>query len=202
MIGRGPAMQDVFGLIRRLAPHARTALVTGETGTGKELVARALHQLGPRGAQALRHRELLGGRRDALRERALRPRARRVHRARPSTRPGCSRRADGGTLFLDEVGRAAAERAGQAAARARGRRGAARRIGRVAQGRRAADRRDQPRPARRGGRRTVPQRPVLPAEHRRDLAAAAARPARGHPVSDGGVRPRASRSASTSRWSA
>ena len=38
MIGRGQAMQDVFELIRRLAPHARTALVSGETGTGKELV--------------------------------------------------------------------------------------------------------------------------------------------------------------------
>ena len=49
MIGRGPAMQDVFGLVRRLAPHASTVLVTGETGTGKELVARALHRLGPRG---------------------------------------------------------------------------------------------------------------------------------------------------------
>ena len=41
MIGRGQAMQDVFELIRRLAPHARTALVCGETGTGKELVVRA-----------------------------------------------------------------------------------------------------------------------------------------------------------------
>ena len=51
MIGRGPAMQEVFGLIRRLAPHARTALITGETGTGKELVARALHKLGPRSAK-------------------------------------------------------------------------------------------------------------------------------------------------------
>src|SRR4029453_16263272 len=48
MIGRGPAMQELFGLIRRLAPHARTALITGETGTGKELVARALHRTGPR----------------------------------------------------------------------------------------------------------------------------------------------------------
>jgi DNA-binding NtrC family response regulator len=48
MVGRGPAMQDLFDLIRRLAPHARTALVTGETGTGKELAARALHACGPR----------------------------------------------------------------------------------------------------------------------------------------------------------
>src|SRR5256885_1405147 len=48
MVGRGPAMQEVFGLIRRLAPHVRTALISGETGTGEELVARALHKLGPR----------------------------------------------------------------------------------------------------------------------------------------------------------
>src|SRR5436189_1370136 len=48
MIGRGPAMQELFGMVRRLAPHVRTALITGETGTGKELVARALHKLGPR----------------------------------------------------------------------------------------------------------------------------------------------------------
>jgi DNA-binding NtrC family response regulator len=47
MIGRGPAMQETFGLVRRLAPHATTVLITGETGTGKELVARALHKLGP-----------------------------------------------------------------------------------------------------------------------------------------------------------
>ena len=46
MIGRAPAMQELFGMIRRLAPHVRAALVTGETGTGKELVARALHTLG------------------------------------------------------------------------------------------------------------------------------------------------------------
>ena len=48
MIGRGPVMQELFGMIRRLAPHVRTALITGETGTGKELVARALHKTGPR----------------------------------------------------------------------------------------------------------------------------------------------------------
>ena len=48
MIGRGPLMQDLFAMIRRLAPHVRTVLVTGETGTGKELVAGALHRTGPR----------------------------------------------------------------------------------------------------------------------------------------------------------
>src|SRR6266536_1644244 len=48
MIGRSPAMQELFDSIRRLAPHVRTVLIDGETGTGKELVAKALHQLGPR----------------------------------------------------------------------------------------------------------------------------------------------------------
>ena len=47
-------MRELFSVINRLAPHARTVLVTGETGTGKELVARALHTLGPRQAKLLR----------------------------------------------------------------------------------------------------------------------------------------------------
>lgn len=48
LIGRGPAMQDVFAAMRRFAPHARIALVAGEVGTGKAMVARTLHHLGPR----------------------------------------------------------------------------------------------------------------------------------------------------------
>lgn len=48
MIGRSAPMQQLFELLTRVAPHARTVLVTGETGTGKELVARALHRMGPR----------------------------------------------------------------------------------------------------------------------------------------------------------
>src|SRR5256885_6021780 len=48
MIGRSPAMQEVFSLIQRLAPHAKAVLLSGETGTGKELAARAFHHAGPR----------------------------------------------------------------------------------------------------------------------------------------------------------
>jgi DNA-binding NtrC family response regulator len=47
MISRSPTMWEVFSHVRRIAPHFQTVLITGETGTGKELVARALHALGP-----------------------------------------------------------------------------------------------------------------------------------------------------------
>jgi len=47
IVGRSPLMLDVFSKLRRVAPHFRTVLVTGPTGTGKELVARALHNLSP-----------------------------------------------------------------------------------------------------------------------------------------------------------
>src|SRR5262245_5955604 len=47
IVGRGPAMQKVFDLVRKVGPTRSTVLITGESGTGKELVARAIHRLGP-----------------------------------------------------------------------------------------------------------------------------------------------------------
>lgn len=47
IIGRSPQMRDLFSYMRRIAPHYRAALITGETGTGKDLVARAIHNLSP-----------------------------------------------------------------------------------------------------------------------------------------------------------
>jgi two-component system, NtrC family, response regulator HydG len=103
MVGRGPAIHEVFGLIRRLAPHVRTVLVTGETGTGKELVARALHKLGPRSTkrfitvncsavvETLFESELFGHVRGAF-------------TGATENKAGLFELADGGTLFLDEVG--------------------------------------------------------------------------------------------------
>ena len=103
MVGRSPVMQELFDAIRRLAPHVRTALVTGETGTGKELVARALHTLGPR-----RHRKFIAFNCSAvvetLFESELFGHARGAFTGAVQAKAGLFELADGGTLFLDEVG--------------------------------------------------------------------------------------------------
>jgi DNA-binding NtrC family response regulator len=103
MIGRGPAMQELFEMIRRLAPHVRTALITGETGTGKELVARALHRLGPR-----RDRRFVTVNCSAvvetLFESELFGHVRGAFTGATEHKPGLFELADGGTLFLDEIG--------------------------------------------------------------------------------------------------
>jgi len=103
MIGRGPLMQELFGMIRRLAPHVRTALITGETGTGKELVARALHKTGPR-----RERRFVTVNCSAvvetLFESELFGHVRGAFTGATDNKPGLFELADGGTLFLDEIG--------------------------------------------------------------------------------------------------
>jgi DNA-binding NtrC family response regulator len=103
MIGRGPMMQELFGMIRRLAPHVRTALITGETGTGKDLVARALHRTGPR-----RDRRVVTVNCSAvvetLFESELFGHVRGAFTGATDHKPGLFELADGGTLFLDEIG--------------------------------------------------------------------------------------------------
>ena len=103
MIGPGPAMQQLFDSIRRLAPHIRTVLVTGDTGTGKELVARALHAAGPR-----RDRRLVTVNCSAvvetLFESELFGHARGAFTGATGTTGGLFEHAHGGTLFLDEIG--------------------------------------------------------------------------------------------------
>jgi two-component system response regulator HydG len=103
MIGRGPLMQELFGFIRRLAPHVRTALITGETGTGKELVARALHSEGPRRAKpfvTINCSAVVEG----LFESELFGHVRGAFTGASAEKAGLFEAADGGTLFLDEVG--------------------------------------------------------------------------------------------------
>ena len=103
MIGRSAAMQEIFTLIRRLAPHVRTALITGETGTGKELAARALHRMGPR-----RDRRFVAVNCSAvvetLFESELFGHVRGAFTGATDTKPGFFEAADAGTLFLDEIG--------------------------------------------------------------------------------------------------
>ena len=103
LLGKAPAMQDVFRAIGRLARSSMTVLITGESGTGKELVARALHQHSPRAdkpfvalntsaiASELLETELFGHERGAF-------------TGAESRRIGRFEQADGGTLFLDEIG--------------------------------------------------------------------------------------------------
>jgi DNA-binding NtrC family response regulator len=90
-------------MIRRLAPHVRLALITGETGTGKELVARALHSVGPR-----RDRRFIAVNcsavNDAVFEGELFGHVRGGFLGAADNKPGLFEMAEGGTLFLDEIG--------------------------------------------------------------------------------------------------
>lgn len=103
MVGATESMQQVFALARKIAPCDVTALVTGETGTGKELLARAIHRLSPRNSgpfiafscanlpETLVDDELFGHERGAF-------------TGAVAVRRGRFESADGGTLFLDEIG--------------------------------------------------------------------------------------------------
>jgi DNA-binding NtrC family response regulator len=103
IVARSPVMLDVFAKIRRVAPHFGTALVTGATGTGKELVARALHRLSPAASnpfvvcncsaivESLLESELFGYVKGAFTGAA-------------QDKIGVFEYANHGTVFLDEIG--------------------------------------------------------------------------------------------------
>lgn len=103
MLGDSPQMQEIFNRIRQVAPSTATVLITGETGTGKELVAKAIHSLSTRKNEKfvavncaalspqLMESELFGHEKGAFTGAVQR-------------RIGRFEEADGGTLFLDEIG--------------------------------------------------------------------------------------------------
>ncbi len=103
IIGKSKAMQDIFELIRKIAPTPATVLIEGESGTGKELVAKSLHFNSPRRsapfiavncsafAESLLESELFGHEKGAF-------------TGAMSMKKGRFELADGGTLFLDEIG--------------------------------------------------------------------------------------------------
>ena len=103
MIGRSPLMHEVFARVRRIAPHFRTALVTGPTGTGKELVARALHDLSPvtRGPFVVCNCAALA---ENLVESELFGYVRGAFTGANQDKTGLFEYAQGGTLLLDEIG--------------------------------------------------------------------------------------------------
>ena len=103
MVGKSPAMREIFGLVEKIAPTDATVLIEGETGTGKDMIARTLHQLSPRrdasfivvdcGAVAgtLIESELFGHEKGAF-------------TGAVAARQGAFELANGGTVFLDELG--------------------------------------------------------------------------------------------------
>jgi two-component system response regulator AtoC len=103
LIGVSDALRRVFDLIRQVAPSEASVLITGETGTGKELVARAIHRRSPRHERLLVPVNLAAVPSELL-ETELFGHARGAFTGAEAERAGKFEVADGGTLFLDEVG--------------------------------------------------------------------------------------------------
>ncbi len=103
ILGQAPAMQDVFRAIGRLSQSNVTVLITGESGSGKELVARALHKHSPRASQPFIALNTAAIPKDLL-ESELFGHERGAFTGAQASRRGRFEQADGGTLFLDEIG--------------------------------------------------------------------------------------------------
>jgi len=103
MVGRSPALLEVFKTIGRVARSDVAVLITGESGTGKELIARAIHAAGPRSEAPFVAVNAAAIPRDLL-ESELFGHERGAFTGAVEARPGRFREAAGGTLFLDEIG--------------------------------------------------------------------------------------------------
>ena len=103
LLGKAPKMQEIFRIIGRLSKSSTTVLVNGETGTGKELVARALHQHSPRAEKPFIALNMAAIPKDLL-ESELFGHERGAFTGAQVSRKGRFEQADGGTLFLDEIG--------------------------------------------------------------------------------------------------
>jgi len=103
LVGGSPAMQKVFGLVEKVAPAGATVLITGESGVGKELVARAVHARSPR-----KDKIFLPVNCSAIPETLLESQlfghVKGAFTGASSSQEGLFQRAQGGTVFLDEIG--------------------------------------------------------------------------------------------------
>jgi DNA-binding NtrC family response regulator len=103
IVGRSPAMLEIFEIVKQVAPTPATVLIQGESGTGKELIAKAVHQLSPRARQPLVtvHCAALPA---TLLESELFGHEKGAFTGAHERRIGRFEQANGGTLFLDEIG--------------------------------------------------------------------------------------------------
>ena len=183
LVSKSPAMQQLFDLARTGGEAARRrSSILGRERDGQGTDRPGHPRREPAGRRPVRRRVVRGADRDAARVRAVRPRARRVHRRRRppqgQVRGGPPRHASSWTRSATSAPSCSSTCC------ACSRSGKFTRIGGVesVRGGRARDRRHQPRPAEGGGQRRVPRGPLLPAERDLAVAPAAARAQGGHPA--------------------
>ena len=173
-IAAAPAMQPVLETIARIGPSEANVLITGEHGTGKEVVAQTLHALSPRASRSLVAVNT-GALPEGTFESELFGHVKGAFTDARTDRIGRFELADGGTIFLDEIGNVPYAPASQVAARAGVGRDRARRLVAHAAGRCARDFRHQLRSNRGLRRRPISRRPAVPPEHGRNSCAPVAR---------------------------
>ncbi len=181
LVGASPALKSVIRQVKQVAPVDTTVLLTGETGTGKELVARAIHGLSPRSSRPLIKMNC-GAIPQGLVESELFGHERGAFTGALQRRIGRFELADKGTLFMDEVGELPLDT--QIKLLRVLQEHELERVGgtRANQRRRASGRGHQPRSRRRGDRRQVPLGSLLPAQRLSDSHPAAPGAARGRPT--------------------
>ena len=179
IVGKSPVMLEVFDFARKVARHYTNVLLVGSTGTGKELVARAIHNISPVSQQKLAICNC-SAMVDTLLESQLFGHVRGSFTGATDTRPGLFEYANNGTVFLDEIGETSLANAGQAAAGDSEPRDPASGIAGSAAGQRAADCGDEPRSTGGGAGGAVSRGSFLPAELDSNSCAFADGTARGH----------------------
>ena len=163
MVSKSPKIRRVFDLIEQVGPLGSTVVIHGETGTGKELIAQALHTADTDALGPIHRAQLRGAERIASGKRALRPRERGLYR-RGEAKDRAIRAGERRHVASGRDRRPGSEPSGQVVAGVADGRVRAGRRHREFEGRRPDRRRHAPRPGRRGQEGAIPRRFVLPFE--------------------------------------